>query len=114
MSNNQNNSKSCRHHFEGFGVFKLKLLTNKTFSNEIKGKCLTQEQKLQDQLQAHNIEEKDLMKMTEEEIRARFRDARSIIKIKKAAVENTHNDALSRFPRCPKCKILIDKISGFI
>lgn len=76
------------------------------------GKCLTQEQKLNDKLEAHNIKEKDLMEMTEAEIRTLFRDSNAIINIKKTAIQNKQDEAILKFPKCPKCHAPVQRSSG--
>ena len=56
--------------------------------------------------------------MTEAEIRARFKDSDFVLKLKKKTVENEDDTVLKKFLhkylRCPKCKIPIEKIDGYV
>lgn len=63
-----------------------------------------------------NITAEQLIHMTEHEIRARFPKIDQILtlkaKVEKKSDEEKVKSFLDKIPRCPSCKIPIEKISG--
>jgi hypothetical protein len=60
----------------------------------------------------------DLMAMTDEQIRQRFKDSDYVLKLKKDSVETKNEEevkkALWKYLKCPECKAPIEKIEGYI
>jgi hypothetical protein len=62
------------------------------------------------------ITAKDLMNMTEQEIRLKFKNSAYVLELKKKSAENENDETVTKFLakciRCPKCDIPIEKLEG--
>ncbi len=81
---------------------------------QLKGECETGEAKLKKQTAALNMKPADLMKMTDEEIAAKFKDITFVTKLRKKYIEHVNEEKmlLSKYLKCPKCKAPIEKYDG--
>ena len=62
------------------------------------------------------IDVKQLLAMTDEQIRAQFKDSSFIMKLKETAIETLEKDKneafMKKYVKCPKCFAPIDKFDG--
>lgn len=82
-----------------------------------KGVCRSAEVKINEKIKRLQLTVHDLINMTEEQIRERFKDSSFIMKLKNESKETIDmekiNDFMSKYLKCPKCKIPIEKIEGY-
>ena len=75
--------------------------------------------KVEKKLKNLNLNVKDLLQMTDEQIREKFHSNFSVVlNVKKEAVKASEKDLnsqlLKKFVRCPKCQSPIEKFEGYI
>lgn len=81
-----------------------------------KGQCLTGEEKINNRVKKLNLNADELLKLTDEQIRARFKDAKFVLELKQKTAAAIGEDAVEKMLRkyvaCPKCRAPIDKFEG--
>jgi DNA replicative helicase MCM subunit Mcm2 (Cdc46/Mcm family) len=64
------------------------------------------------------MDPKEFLKMSNEEIKKKFKNFDFIFSLKQKIEEKTDEDKtnaiLKKFKACPKCKMLVDKFDGYI
>ncbi len=95
------------------------MLPNNQLIFYLKGECLTEEMKVEQKVKSLNLNVKDLLQMTDQEIRQRFHsNSNLVLNVKKEAVtaseKDLNNELLKKFVRCPKCQSPIEKFEGYI
>lgn len=80
------------------------------------GNCLSEEEIIEKKVKNLNLNAADLIKMTDAEIRARFKDSAYVLKLKDKTIQTVDLSAnetfLRNFKACPDCKARIEKIEG--
>jgi hypothetical protein len=71
---------------------------------------------LNNKIEKYNLKTADLLKMTDDEIRKRFKNAGAILEMKiKTIITKTEQksiDFMKKYIKCPKCSSPIDKFEG--
>lgn len=78
---------------------------------------MNSEQKVNQKLKYVNLTSKQLLEMTDEQIKKIFNaSSATILNLKKQAMEGLDDEKLmallKKYLKCPKCKALIEKIEG--
>jgi E3 ubiquitin-protein ligase RNF14 len=80
------------------------------------GACLTGEEKVIEKIKRLNLSLKELVNLSDDQIRAQFKDATGIMKLREKSIkdmEKTNSDQfMKKYVKCPKCKAPIDKFEG--
>lgn len=84
---------------------------------DLKGKCDTANEKVEKQVKNLNLTAEQLLNLSDQQIRERFKNFDIVIKLKekteKAVNVIKNEDLLGKYKLCPKCHATIDKFEGY-